>query len=270
MLNFKCITLLSAFFITVTHTFALELQPDGAQTVQPQQTSDIASFPVLIEHHGQYQAFAEPPRLAIALYQYHQQTDIYWPTARLYQLDTAANARINQLRLQVVASLKQLTRGHAQDKRLAMQLIELANTLDSFQYARPLDIVLDPSLTLVDPKANPRLTTGRYLLATPQRRGAIAFIGLGGQVFQPLVPTQAVWQLFADSKFAAQQQVDEVWLIEPYQPIRTIPVASWNRQQLFVNVGALLFVPLPEAVLTDEFSQLNSEIAELLSYRVSQ
>lgn len=257
-----------ALSFALLSTVAVAQPQNPAQTTAP--VMDITDFPVLIEHNGEYQAFAEAPRLAIALYQYHNQPQLYWPTARLYQLDAVDNAHITELRQQVVGSLKQLTRSVAHDKRLSLQLIELANTLANFQYAKPLDLVLDPSLTLVNPKANPKLAEGRYLLATPALSGAISFVGLGGQVFQPLVPTHAVWQLFADSKFAAQQAVDELWLIEPQQAPKAIPVASWNRQELYVNVGATLFVPLPAAVLTDEFSVLNQQIAELLSYRVIQ
>jgi len=245
----------------------------------PAHSETSAQIPLLIEHQNEFQGFFQPTRLSVVLANFHADPSILWQTARLYRLDSTQQSDIDALKVSVIQQLKALVRANTSDKTVALGLIDLVNWIENQQFAVPLDLSIDPSATIVNSNANPKLVLGHYRLVTPKQASTVLFIGLGGAMYQTVSVNSPVWQLFNTSKLAALSAVDAVWLVRPNRAPLAINVANWNREHTFANVGAQLFVPLPAAVAKDgvendvaeeDITALNAKLAELLSYRIVQ
>ncbi len=67
---------------------------------------------------------------------------------------------------------------------------------------------------------------------------------------------------------ATELHGDTVWLFSGQKPAREIPVAAWNRTETAIATAALLFIPLKDALVEQDFPELNQQIKTLLAHRV--
>lgn len=245
---------------------ATELSP----VATPNPNTVSSPLVVTVEHQGSYQGFYQPPRLSVVLYAFHADPKILWHNARLFELNSAEQPTIDALLHDVTHQLKALTRQQVADKKISVDLMELTRWLEAGHYAKPVPVAIDPSGAWVGRETNPKLRPGNYKLATPNYTSTVQLVGLGGASYQPVAIDKPVWRLLQESSVVNANDVDEVWLVDALEPITSIKVASWNREEVFVGAGSRLFVPLDDALLGDEFKQLNEAIAALLSYRIEE
>ena len=71
----------------------------------------------------------------------------------------------------------------------------------------------------------------------------------------------------------ATTDIDDVFLVPNKSKIgdastRKIPVAHWNRTIEPLPIGAVVYVPLSNAVYTAQYPNLNDQILQLAQYRI--
>lgn len=235
--------------------------------------SDSVPVAVRIEREGFVPLtleFSAPPTLAQLLEEVPVATRVYWPNARLFQLDSVAPENQKQAVLVQLEALQQYWENRGRPAR-AKTIQALQKQVVSWRVARAIAIRLDYDLARIQPKYSPRMDPGSYLLRCGGRPATVALWGA-------IAPPREIPHLNATAAdrylewIALLPGADHSWLysIPPYTPLERIPVASWNRHHQEVMPGSQLFLPVHEALLPPGYRSLNLALAELLRHRVSE
>ncbi len=248
-------------------------------------TVQASSPAVLVEFNGQYSGFFERPRLSQVLLGVQTDKPIYWPAARLYQLDTNYIVAAEQLRADVLEQLRLLTIHWQAEPRVAAHFMQLRTEIANWRLAKPLHLPLDADQARARPDFDPRLDEGQYLLQAKTRPGFVTLTGLGGDQFVEHHADSYAYMYLAKAHGIEQSGVEVIyWLnavrlssqIKAGQPFDLaqspiqLPVASWNRNQQQLPPGALLFVPIPAKWLPDTWQGLNQQLLQLIQSRVQK
>ncbi len=222
-------------------------------------------------------AFPEQSRLSTLVNAFGQnQSEIDWPSAVLYQVDTKFDKQLLKQQQQVLADLKQLIIFWHEDKVLSAELSALYREIHSWQFGIIVDNQLDIDAFRLKQETNPVLTNGSYVLWAKKRPNYVTLIGLGGRADVMHEHNKATYQYLFSANFSDEMKnIDEVYHIEgksidSARAYRTIPVAFWNKTPEPVANAAVLYVPISAKILTEKYQTLNSQILDLLQYRIAQ
>jgi len=229
----------------------------GAQQASPE---------VLLKVNNQWQGFSQAPRLSLLLQSVPNSSALHWPSAKLFRL--SQNPQLEQLRKDVSEQLRQLTLTLEQEPQLASQLMKLRSEMLLWQLAEPVTEQLDPTLALTQVRHNPVIPEGQYVLSARPARNRVYFVGIGGDMtglFQPGLAAYSYTDILARPELGSPETV---WLLKVDGTIQQIPVAFYNRSNEPLPLEAVVFVPMPKALLGDKFANLNQQLVELLQHRV--
>ncbi|HAT42987.1 MAG TPA: hypothetical protein DCS87_14860 [Rheinheimera sp.] len=250
-------------------TSCMLLQPSLANS-QEVTAAVAASDPSLlvIEFGPKVQIFTEAQRLSVILQLLPNTADIYWPTAQLYNAKAPELAEVENSRQQLAEQLRLLTLRAADNALLSQQLMALRQQILSWRLAKPLHEIIRPASVETSVQFNPNIGPGHYVLSGARRSNAVTFLGLGGEFFAQYQGGAPAYQ-YLDALERNRLALPEYFYVaRANMPLQTIPVASWNRSEQPLQPGDLVFVPLPDDVLSDYGETFNMQLLELVRYRV--
>ncbi len=273
LLNSKIFNAIPANFIVMLHksqcAFAVILSVLVMPTSMNAQAQTTApEIPVLVQYQGQWQGYIDRPRLSTVLQQQVKESNIHWPSARLFSIEPSVLLEVEAVRTQVLEQLRLLIIANANQPVLAMQLQEMRMQITRWQLAKPILQPVNPLMAQLNQAENPRLDAGQYLLIAGKRIGTVAVFGLGGERFFRHEQLKPAYQYVLDALSTEQSVPDEVAMISAHKPARLIPVASWNRTQSALSTGDSLFIPLDRQLVADDYPELNQQLQMLLAHRV--
>jgi len=225
----------------------------------------IASVTVTINQE-QY-VFAHEPRLIEVLAPIANQKNWYWPSAALYEADKIQLEKIRQLLLDNLLTLTK--RYQMENPAVAQSLVQLQDTIVSWDLARRLPTNIDYDLARIVAMANPRFPAGKYILNIAPRKTTVQLFGAIHKTANvPHLPHSDVSEYIIDQIRTGLADKDYVMLIQADGRKITAPVAYWNKSHQEAMPGSQLFVPFMESLFHPEFAIINQQIMTLALNRV--
>ncbi|RDV23950.1 hypothetical protein DXV75_16425 [Alteromonas aestuariivivens] len=221
---------------------------------------------VRVQLNQQAYQYAGPVRMEQLLAPVAQQQNWYWPASALYVIDSE---QPEALRNEILQELDQLVIELAPQSEKAVSLRMLRQQIESWHLARRVKINIHYDRARLDPKHNPMVTDGDYLLKLSERP---AQIYLSGQVFEPgayeFQPASVPFNYTEGVKTRFDAETDYVFVIEPSGAINKVGIAYWNREWQPLIPGSQIFVPISSSLFSPSTQVLNQKIAELAVHRV--
>ncbi len=124
---------------------------------------------------------------------------------------------------------------------------------------------LDPDWLEINLKYNYPLRQGD-LLRVPARPDNVFVLGaVVASRFETFNPVTTPRQYAQQVGKAGCADPDWIWVIEPDGHYQKVGVAPWNRQELALAPGAMLYVPFAESWFSDASTGLNERIVQFLA-----
>jgi hypothetical protein len=222
---------------------------------------------VLVEVNQQTQGYFTPPRLALVLQQAAADRNLYWPGARLYQLDKVP-ADIAQQQQQVLEQLRLLAIHWHQEPHVAQSLMQMRSQIKHWRFGQPIAVELDPDLVNLRIELNPRLDPGHYLIQVKKRRGFVLLFSLFGEQFVAHQQQKMLFEYVAPVLGSGLADASEALILRHAQQPVAVPVADWNREHRPLMPGDMVYIGLSDDWLTPDTSDLNQSIVTLLQHRI--
>jgi hypothetical protein len=225
----------------------------------------IAAVTVTLEQQ-QYD-FIHDPRLVEVLAPIANKKSVYWPAASLYYI---ADTQLEKTRQLVLNNIATVLKRYATDKpQIALSLERLQSTITSWRLARRLPIKIDYDLARIVDAANPRLASGKYILAVSPRMNTVQLFGAVNQTDNvPHLAHTDVSKYITQQTLTALADKDYVMIIQADGRKIKAPAAYWNKAHQEVMPGSQLFVPFNQSIFTSEFAAINQQIMYLALNRV--
>lgn len=225
---------------------------------------------VLVKHQEQFQGFIKQPRLAEVMLSFNTSPDLYWPAARFYKTDAADVRALEQQRQQLLEQLKLLQQLYIQDNEpeLAASIDLVHQQIQSWQLAKQLLLPLDPDSIRVKPELNPKLLAGQYLLVLGQRPKAVQLIGFTKTKTLELLNAATATDYTNKIEPLAGASASFLYIAPAGSAAFVAQTGLWNSKRQDIAPGAVLFVPVEQALLPADFKDLNQLIIELAQHKV--
>ena len=197
-------------------------------------------------------------------------SNIYWPTAALYETQESKVAPLEAQRRSLIEKLTTLHQRFTNDDRALLSAIDqLTQVVNSWQLGKrsPIEIGLD--LARIQPPKNPLLTEGDYTLSAKPRSDKVFITGAVNQT--RVVAHQAyqdVSQYVPASERIDKANQDYVYVIQADGRVIFAPTAYWNKQHQEVMPGSLLFVPFSTSLFHPELAEVNDLVVSLANNRL--
>ncbi|MCG7496833.1 capsule biosynthesis GfcC family protein [Vibrio sp. Of7-15] len=212
--------------------------------------------------------YPAPARLEQVVSDIHSntQSSLYWLGTQLF--DESKQHTIDTKKQYVLEQLSQLK---AQEPELIESIKKLESQLLLAEFKDRQFISLDHDVIRISEKANP-LLKGNFSFYLETRPETISITGLTkkslqvpfiehGQVSDYLVLEEVKENLLSEANNSF------VYIIQPDGNIIEVPYTYWNKQSFFLAPGSIIFIGFNS--LTQNFSKLNAQIAQLLRHKVN-
>lgn len=218
---------------------------------------------ITVQHAGQMQHFSEPVRLEQVLAPLVS-SEIYWPATVLYKQN---HQQAEALRSQTLVLLEQLQQ--TARPQLQQQLLQLANSIKTWQLAQPLPFEIDYDLARISIDHNPLLLPGEYYLQMGARPDSILVIGAvkGASVSLAHLPAAALPEYLSQLTLQSAD-INQVFLKQADRRLLTVKLAGANAPYQEAQPGAVMIVPFKSGVFNRDFAKLNQLLVELVQYKV--
>lgn len=233
------------------------------------------SASVFIKNQKDVIGFINPPRLSVVINALTASgSHIYWPQAKLYLMDSKMSEELQSQKNRVLADLSVLIMHWHENQQLASDLSSLRREIESWEFGIFIDTPLDADLVNLDLNFNPVLDKGEYIFTASKRKNFVSLIALGGKIDVVYGSSKPAFVYLEQAGLsAATTDIDDVFLVPNKSKIgdastRKIPVADWNRTIEPLPIGAVVYVPLSNAVHTAQYPNLNDQILQLAQYRI--
>lgn len=245
----------------LTSVFALMLLLSG---------SVAASSHVVVETNGNVESIRLPndAHLADLLTHAHIPTGTYWPTARI--ATAASQAQVDAERQALLHELEMLEyQWHNEgETRNAYAVRELRVELAAVKLIGRLPVTLDPDWVRIRSEDN-SLLQGEYRLVLSARPTTLMVLGLVNGNLRPLIKSGQVIADYIDGECLSAGECAWGYLIQNDGTIEKVGLEYWNRQHREADPGAVLFVGFDNDQLPENYRNLNSRIAHLLTNRIA-
>lgn len=225
---------------------------------------------VVLETSNQYESITLPDdaRLGDLLTHSSIFSDVYWPTARM--ATTTSQAQVEGERQALLHDLKMLEyQWHNEgETRNAYAVRELRVELAAVKLIGRLPAILDPDWVRIRPEDNP-LLQGEYRLVLPARPQTLMVLGLVNGNPRPSLKPKQVIADYIDGECLPAGLCAWGYLIQNDGTIEKVGLEYWNRQRREADPGAVLFVGFDSDQLPENYRNLNSRIAHLLTNRIA-
>jgi hypothetical protein len=232
--------------------------------------SVAAASHVVVEANGKSESITLPDdaRLGDLLTHSNIPADAYWPTARV--ATTTSQAQVERERQALLHDLEMLEyQWHNEgETRNAYAVRELRVELAAVKLIGCLPAILDPDWVRIRPEDNP-LLQGEYRLILPARPTSLMVLGLVNGNLRPLIKPGQVIADYIDGECLPAGECEWGYLIQNDGMIEKVGLEYWNRQHREADPGAVLFVGFDNDQLPENYRNLNSRIAHLLTNRIA-
>jgi hypothetical protein len=212
--------------------------------------------------------FTDQTHLADLLTDPHIPTTTYWPTARIATAERQAQVDAERQALLHDLEMLEYQWHNEGETRNAYAVRELRVELAAVKLIGRLPATLDPDLVRIRPENNPRLQ-GEYRLVLPARPTTLMVLGLiNGNPRPSLKPKQVIAD-YVDAECLPSGDCARGYLIQNDGTIEKVGLEYWNRQHREADPGAVLFIGFDNDQLPEQYRNLNSRIAHLLTNRIA-
>jgi hypothetical protein len=231
--------------------------------------ASAASHVVLeTSNHRESITLPDDARLGDLLTHSNIPADAYWPTARM--ATTTSQAQVERERQALLHDLEMLEyQWHNEgETRNAYAVRELRVELAAVKLIGRLPATLDPDWVRIRPEDNLRLQ-GEYRLVLPARPQTLMVLGLVNGNLRPLIKPGRLMADYIDGECLPAGECAWGYLIQNDGTIEKVGLEYWNRQHREADPGAVLFVGFDNDQLPENYRNLNSRIAHLLTNRIA-
>lgn len=215
-----------------------------------------AQADVELQINEKHYRFEENPRLSNVLSFVANQDDWYWPNAGLFRLDS------NEFLIFKQQLINNLNNEESSISEIARNL--LLKQINSWNLADRVAIDIDFDLARYNPKHNPIIEDGKYVLNLSKRGGQLFVFGAIKQEANLSYEENSCLSdvighvdkfEFADNSY--------VYVISPTGVISRAPVAYWNQQCTLVLPGSQIYIPVQENQFFPSIRKINEAVAQL-------
>jgi hypothetical protein len=229
-----------------------------------------AATHVVVETNGTVESMtlADDAHLADLLTHSNIPADTYWPTARI--ATPASQAQVDGERQALLHDLEMLEyQWHNEgETQKAYAVRELRAELAAVKLIGRLPATLDPDWVRIRPEDNPQLQ-GDYRLVLPARPTTLMVLGLINGNPRPLLKSKQVIADYIDAECLPGGECSWGYFIQNDGTIEKVGLEYWNRQHREADPGAVLFIGFDNDQLPEQYRDLNSRIAHLLTNRIA-
>ena len=184
----------------------------------------------------------------------------FWLAAQW--IEPAKNTIIQKQKQKLIGKLEKLT---AQDKDSRHKAQSLINTLNREAFNYRHFISLDNDWVRLRDNENP-LLSGYYQLITTPRINKVRVVGVQSTLYTiDLIEHGTIDQYLEQMAIPENSDIRQVTVIQPDGALIMADNTYWNTTPVFIAPGATIFIGFDS--LTDEFENLNQQIAELLRHQ---
>ena len=207
--------------------------------------------------------FTNQPRLSEVLSKVADEKDWYWPTSRLFRVNSN---EANKLREMTISNLQfaQLTASQND----AANFTKLISQIQNWHLADRILIKIDFDLAQVDPRYNPRFEDGSYRLDLSTRSPYLTIFGLTDLPRVIKTNKKQCSSELVSELFLQQENKDYIYIVQPDGLSLKVGIAYWNAECVDIMPGSQIFLPLPESQFSIENTELNRQIIQLAKNRI--
>jgi hypothetical protein len=226
---------------------------------------------VLIQHDGQYQGYFSKPRLSDVVSPVNKSSELYWPAASLYSLDTNELVKLEARKQVLLKELSKLKSYYIaeEEHELASSIAKLESDVNSLRLAKKILLPLDPDRVRAKKSLNPLIDPGHYLLSVTIRPEQILLFGLVEQRDTSLLTARSLNAYLDKLTLLVGASSSFTYLILPSAAPLIAKTGLWNSSYQAVPPGASLFIPIEKRNLPKQFENINEQIVELLVNKVA-
>lgn len=229
-----------------------------------------AASHVVLETSNQRESITLPDdaHLADLLTHPHIPAATYWPTVRIATAER--QAQVERERQALLHDLEMLEyQWHNEgETRNAYAVRELRVELSAVKLIGRLSATLDPDWVRIRPEDNP-LLQGEYRLILPARPTSLMVLGLVNGNLRPLIKPGQVIADYIDGECLPAGDCAWGYLIQNDGTMEKVGLEYWNRQHREADPGAVLWIGFDNDQLSEQYRDLNSRIAHLLTNRIA-
>lgn len=218
---------------------------------------------VLININGSNYSYNENPRLEQVLAPIALQSNWYWPSAQLFDLD---DANIELKRDELIQLIKQDAAANVEFANDYQILIEQIQT---WTLADRVNIDIDFDLARFSIEHNPKFENGRYLLTVSTRPERVYIFGAVKEAgYRDFSENTCVTNVLAKIERLDSADTNSLYLISPNGNVEKAPIAYWNRACVVPMPGSLIYVPIQESSWSADMAQMNKMVTSLALNKV--
>lgn len=211
-------------------------------------------------------SYPEPVRLAQVLAPVSGSSDWYWPASAIYKSDDDSAEQLrNQVLNQIVALKAQ--RDPSEASYQALSAIEEQVSL--WTLATRVVRTINYDAARLDPKQNPMLDHGRYMIRIMPRPDSVHLAGavMRAGSYAHKSQTSTPDYLASISKLEGAEH-DFVYVVTPFGEVNRVGIAYWNGTYNQLMPGSQVIVPVFSSIFTPSLTQFNESLAQLAVHRV--
>ncbi|MCF4009307.1 capsule biosynthesis GfcC family protein [Rheinheimera sp. UJ63] len=217
---------------------------------------------VQLEH--QIHEFSERPRLSEVLAHLPAETARYWPSSKLFLLDTADVSEQLALFSSMSTSLLR-----SEKENMQVVIAQLVNAISAWQFAKRIPITIDQDLVRVQRRFNPRFDSGNYKLVVSSRPTEIQFWGAIGQA-KTISHQGSKSVSFYHKQLSLSSVADSSYVIvvQPNGEVLKVGVQLWNHTHYELMPGAQVIIPFKTGLFAKSLAEFNQLLVSLAVNRV--
>ncbi|WP_414829202.1 capsule biosynthesis GfcC family protein [Alteromonas sp. H39] len=211
-------------------------------------------------------SYPEPVRLAKVLEPISASSDWYWPASAIYRTDDDS---AEQLRTQLLKQIADLKAEREPADRLYQALSKIEEQVNAWTLATRVVRTINYDAARLDPKQNPQLNEGRYMIRLMPRPDSVHLSGAvmraGSYQHKSQVSTPAY---LASISMLDVAEPDYVYVIRPSGEIMRVGIAYWNGTYNQLMPGSQVIVPVFSTIFSPSLAKVNESLAQLAVHRV--
>lgn len=211
-------------------------------------------------------SYPKPVRLAQVLAPVFGSNDWYWPASAIYRADDNSAEQMRSALLAQIATLK-AEREPAEASYQTLEAIEAQ--VNAWTLATRVVRTVNFDIARLDPKQNPQLNHGRYLIRLMPRPDAVHLAGAvtraGSYAHQPDMSTP---EYLASIHKRDSADPDFVYVVSPSGEVKRVGIAYWNATYNQLMPGSQVVVPVFSSIFSPSLTVFNEALAQLAVHRV--
>lgn len=220
-----------------------------------------AAADINVDINGKLHVFNEPIKLADALSHIEHPELVYWPDAGLF---LASEQTVQQKHALMTRLINQLALLPAQSSEKA-QLADFIAWLSGIRVARRIDLPVEFERARHVRKSNPLLQEGLFYLRASYVQPQVLLLGAVTK-YQADISADSIAQAHELHHNFAADAADNSWAYWSVSGAEwhKVGIAYWNKQQIELAAGAMLYFPFSSSVLGGDSEEINQQIIMLL------